>query len=577
MEVPKGFVASAVRLPTSSRNRAGRREPWQVRAWEYWQTVGELRAVGAWVGNVLSRARLVPAERQGRMLVPITDKNHPASIAMDALYGGPQGQSEMLSQFGIHSTVAGEEYIVHRAEDQTWHTLATGKISDYGSQGKMKADFGEEGGQVVLTPGKDLVIRIWTPSPLDPTKADSAVRACLTTLAQINAYDAHITAQVRSRLAGNGILFMSNDVEFARPPDADPSLTSAQVFMKMLAEAMLTPIDDPADPSALVPIVAMVPTDALGKNEHLTFWSDLDNKVVEMRDAAIKRLALGLDIPPEVLLGIADASHWNAWLSEESAVKAHIEPRLGVFAYGLTEQYLQPAVKGRVPNPEDIFVIADTSSIRLRPNRSTEAIELYNAGELSGDALRRETGFQPEDKPSDDEYARYLLKRVSLGAVSPEQTAAALRMLGVDLGPIADQTPQLPPDHTRTNLVPIPTRSEIPEQPDGLAAACNVLVYRALERAGNRLRSAHPRYDASDVPTTQIYQRLTGDPDALLAGAWDCARDVLEPYAPDVEAVIETLDFYTKGVIASQRPHSQTVLGALLATRPTPIAMAPNG
>src|SRR6185436_20091701 len=104
--------------------------------------------------------------------------------------------------------------------------------------------------------------------------------------------------------------------------------------------------------------VAMVPTEALGKNEHLKFWSELDDAVVEMRDAAIKRLALGMDVPPEVLLGVADANHWNAWLSEESAVKAHLEPKLSVLAYAFTEQYLRPSLVGMVPDDEigDYFV-----------------------------------------------------------------------------------------------------------------------------------------------------------------------------------------------------------------------------
>jgi hypothetical protein len=75
---PQGFVASAVRLPNVSRNTAGRPESWQGQAWSYWESVGELRYVATWIGNVLSRARLVPAERQGRMLVPITDSAHPA-------------------------------------------------------------------------------------------------------------------------------------------------------------------------------------------------------------------------------------------------------------------------------------------------------------------------------------------------------------------------------------------------------------------------------------------------------------------------------------------------------------------
>lgn len=582
---PTGFVASAVRLPVSSRNMAGHTEGWQSQAWNYWETVGELRYVAQWIGNVLSRATLVAAKREGRMLIPLSEG--PAVEAMEALYGGPQGQAEMLQALGVHLTVAGEAYVTNRATKDLWNTLASGKVSQLPG-GKLQADFGLEGGAQALLPG-DLVIRIWTPHPRNPAKADSPVRPNLTTLAQIVAYDAHIAAQVRSRLAGNGILFLSSEAEFPVPEGADPNASPAQNFMSLMGEAMMTPIADPSDPSALVPIVAMVPTESLGKNEHIKFWSDLDDKVVMMRDAGIKRLALGMDVPPEVLLGIADANHWNAWLSEESAVKAHLEPRLGTIAFALSESYLRPSLKGLVPEDEedDYFVLADTSGIRLRPNRSNEAIELYNLGELSGPALRRETGFQPEDAPADEQIKMWLLRKLATGSTSPEQTMAALKMLGVDLDLTAfdgDQN-KPPPDHMRLGTKPdlplreIPTRAEAEsrirrEESAGLAAACDVLVYRALERVGNKLRSAHPRTDAARLPTAFVYRTLTGDPDALLAGAWECANEVLGSYTDDVTATVATLDFYVRGLLSSRRPHSSTVLGALISCQPkTPLAI----
>lgn len=560
---------------------AGRAEPWQAKAWACWETVGELRYVSTWIGNVLSRAGLVAAKREGRMLVPLS--TGPAAESMEVLYGGPQGQSEMLQALGVHLTVAGDSYVTNRAKDDAWNTLAAGKVTQLPGGGKseprLQADFGLEGGAQPLAKD-DLVIRIWMPHPRDPTRPDSPVRPNLSTLEQIKGYDAHITAQIRSRLAGGGLLFLSSEAEFPVPPGADPNASPAQHFMSLLGEAMMTPIQDPDDPSALVPVVVMVPTESLGKNEHMKFWSDLDDKVVVMREAAIKRLALGMDVPPEVLLGVADATHWNAWLSEESAVKAHLEPRLAAIAYAMTEQYLRPSIKGLVPDEEldDYFVIADTSAIRLRPNRSEEAIELYDRGELSGPALRRETGFQPEDAPDDKALEVWLLRKIATGSTTPEQTQAAFRLLGIDLGSNAGDSQQRAPDDLRVDTVAeLPTRNvpdmdESRDRANTLAAACDVLVYRALERVGNRLRSAHPRTDAARMETTDIYRSMSGNPDALLAGAWTCAPDVLSAYTDDVDGVVQTLDFYVRGLLSTQRPHSSVVLAALLRSQPTALA-----
>ena len=573
--VPNGFIASAVRLPTISRNMAGRSEGWQGEAWNFWEQVGELRFLSTWIGNVMSRARLVAAKREGRMLVPLSEG--PAVEAMDALYGGPQGQAEMIQQLGVHLTVAGEGYVTNRATSDEWNTLAAGKVTQV-SRGNIDARYGTERDPIRLT-ARDLVMRFWTPNPRDPTRPDSPVRSCLSTRAQIVGYDQHISAQIRSRLAGAGILFMSSEVQFPAPAGADPNASQAENFMAMLGEAMLTPIADPANPSALVPIVAMVPTESLGKNELVKFWTDLDAAVVEMRDAAIKRFALGMDTPPEILLGVADANHWNAWLSEESAIKAHLEPRLGIIAHGVTTAYLRPAIKGQIggDNPEDYFCLADTSSIRLRPNRSQEALELYDKGELSGDALRRETGFQPEDAPNQDEFVRWVLRKVGTGSTSPEQTQAALRLLGVDLGditPLGENKP--PPDDLRTDTKPElelrnpPDRADGEQRALGLAAACDVLVFRALERAGNRLRNVHPRTDTSMMAAVDVFRSLTGEPDHLLAGAWECAADILLPYTDDPGPVIDTLDFYVRGLLSTQRPHDTRVLNVLLASTPVP-------
>jgi len=556
---------------------AGRPENWQGEAWQFWENVGELRYVATWIGNVLSRATLVAAKREGRLLVPLSGEANPATEAMDALYGGPQGQAQMLQLFGVHTTIAGDEYIVNRAKDDAWETLAYNKVTQLPG-GVLQADFGTEMGPLTLDK-RDLVIRVWMPNPQDPSRPDSPVRPNLSTLAQITGYDQHVTAQIASRLAGAGILFMSSDVDFPVPPGADPSASQASRFMAVLGESMMTPTQDRSDPSALVPIVVMVPTEALGKQEHLKFWSELDDKVVVMRDAAIKRLALGMDVPPEVLLGVADANHWNAWLSEESAVKAHLEPKLATLAYALTEQYLQPAIRGLVPDNEvgDYFVIADTSGIRLRPNRSEEAIQLYDRNELSGVALRRETGFQPEDAPLTQEQKLWLLRKIAVGSTTPEMTEAALKLLGTDLGPINVQQPaQQPPSHLRTDNAPQLEQRNAPDlnepshqarsQQVGLAAACDVLVYRALERAGNRLMNLHPKTDASKMATVDVYRTLNGDASSLLAGAWNCAPAILASYTNDVAGVVETLDFYVRGLLMSQRPHSGTVLSALLGS-----------
>ena len=578
-EAPNGFVASAVRLPTETQALAGAAQGWQTQAWKHYDAVGELRYIANWIGNVMSRATLHAAKRSGNMLEPL-DTGGPARDAMDALYGGPQNQPQMIQLLGVDMTVAGEGYVTARTSsgEDVWDVLATGKLTQARSAKKgekktLVGDFGDGQKHVELT-AEDLVVRIWTPHPTNATQADAPTRSNLKTLAQIVGYDDHISAQLTSRLAGAGILFLPSEIQFAAANESDPEATQADTFMQTLAEAMMTPITDRNNPAAFVPVIVTAPGDELEKVQHLKLWSDLDDAVVGMRQSAIQRFAIGMDVPPEVLMGNGDANHWNAWLSEESAIKAHLEPRLGVINSALTNQYLRPALAGIVPESElsDYYVIADTSEIRARPNRSVEAMELRDRGLINDEAVRRETGFKPEDGMSGEQYVKWLMERVSLGAVTPELTIEALRLLGVPIPEsiLVQEPAQNQPTHTATDT-DINDDGQRggppkPEDSESLQAACNALVFRALELAGNRLKNKHPRTDVSAMTKHSIYLSLTGDESDLLAGAWECAPEVLEPYVKQPTPVIELLDFYVRGLLSQKRPHNPATLARLLST-----------
>ena len=431
---PTGFVASATRLPPVSQRSAGKAQGWQTEAWIAFDTVAEMRFVATWVGNVMSRARLVAARKEGSDIIPLYDG--PAAEVMHSYWGGEQGQSQMLQATGLNLGVAGECYHVTH-DDGEWSVLASGRVTQQGNGpgAKVYADWGD--GKKLLT-GDDLAIRVWTPHPLDPYQADSPVRSNLGTLNEIRTLNEHVQAQLTSRLTGAGILMLPSEIQFPNSPNADPASTQADQFMAVLAEAMTTPIKDRSNASAVVPIVVTAPGDTLDKVQHLTFWTELDEISIEMRKAAVHKLALGLDTPPEVLLGVSDSNHWSGWLADESAIKSHLEPRLAVVAHALTTAYLRPALEDVVPDPSAYYVVADTSPIRLRPNRGREAIDLYDRGALSAEAMRRETGFHEEDAPSDEELKAWLWKQIATGSTTPEQTQAALRLLGADLGTMGE-------------------------------------------------------------------------------------------------------------------------------------------
>jgi hypothetical protein len=576
-------MASAVRLPTTGTSYYQTFQSWQQEAWRFYDITGELRFAANYIANVISRATLVAGKRSPTGATSDPDKTSPkAQAAMAALFGGPENQASMLSAFGLHMTVAGEGYLVNRVDSgmARWEVFGTQEIRNRGANWYI--DYGISGQKQIQLSDDDIVIRVWRPHPRRRIEADSPVRAMLPVLTELEYLTRHIYAQVTSRLAGAGLLFLPQSMKFPAPPANQPNMTELDAFMALLGDAMLTPITNPESPAALVPVAISVPDELVGKAAELMhFWSDLDQHAVELRTEAIRRFALGMDLPPEIVLGTANtgsaANHWTAWQIEEASIKVHIEPLLQLICDALTDGYLVPATG----DPTDA-VLFDTSNIRLRPDRSKEAIELFDRGQLDGAALRRENGFDETDGMQEGELQQWLLRKVASGSTTPEQVAAALRALGVPLDEGAGQPTQARPtpsltDHPGRTLPeqpvrqgPAPGRAAVPRarQPIGrpprseVVAASEALVFRALERAGNRIRSVHgvrvPNVTAAE---TYLYHRTQPrDTSELLKDAWTCAPKVFDGITADVDGVVSCLDNYCRSLLVGQAPHTRDAM-----------------
>lgn len=515
---PTAMIASAARLgkgyKTFSNMKRGASDAWQRDAWHAYHTIGEFRFSCDWVGSMLSRAVLAVTKKDANGH-PEPQIEGDAFEYLDALFGDDDGRAEMLRMIGIHLTVAGECFIVgydnpeDDSDDDVWKIVASTEFKQIGETGPWTIN----GNPIPVEHDQVFVTRIWRPDPVDENLAVAPARAVLPILGEIARLTDHVAAQVDSRLAGAGILLMPSEMTFPAPPEAsDPeakkvSVSDADDLMKVLQDTMETAIEDRGDASARVPIVITAPADAIGAVEHMTFWTDLDEHAIELRSEAIRRLGLGMDMPPEVLTGSADSNQWSAWQADESSIKAHTEPLLKVITTALAKGYLRPMLRsteGFVDEVMDYSISADTAELRLRPNRSKEALELYNMGVLSEAALRRETGFDENDKMDDEEQVMWFTRKIASGSTTPELVGAALKRLGVELevAPVGDgETQEAPSDPTLKDhpVRDIPDREiserrkEIRDDPNQstapLVAAAEQVVIRAMERAGNKLKS----------------------------------------------------------------------------------------
>jgi hypothetical protein len=583
------LVASAARIGKSgqkSYHRIAETIGWQSEAWRMYHIIGEFRYSCDFVGAMLSKAVLFASVKKAGKRKQV--KTGPAVEIMEGLFIDDDGRAEMLRQIGIHMTVAGELYVVsYPNPDEFGEAGDVWEIATPAQVNKVDGGKWRVNNKVLdIDPDDVLVIRIWRPDPEKPWQAISPAQAVLPILGEIYGLTQHVAAQIDSRLAGAGILLVPSEMTFPPPPPVEGAeqrvANDAEDLMRVLAEAMQTSIQNREDASALVPIVIKAPSEAIAAIKHLTFWTELDEHAIALRNEAIRRLALGLDIPPEVLQGLSESNHWSAWAADESTIKAHAEPLLKLVTTALAAGYLRPLLsdEGITADTLRAFSIdADTSEMRLRPNRSTEALELYDRGELNGESLRRETGFGEEDAQTDQDRIAFYLRKVASGSTTPELVEAALRALGVELE-VPQVVDQLPTgtegrpapsleDHPVTGI-PDPgvserrrqarDRGDVPSSfPENraaaLIAACEQVVVRALERAGNKLKNkmqVKPTCAAVD-----IYKFVKSEDTAfLLDDAWSHVAAIAERHHIPTLWLEGVLDNYCTQLLKDRTPHT---------------------
>lgn len=395
-------------------------------AWSYYDVVGELSYVCRWLGNNLTQVRLMASDLdQDGSPIGSSEDLQAAKIVAD-IAGGPAGQAQLLSRMATFLTVPGEGWVAvitrndeAGAQTQEWHVLSSEEIKRKGNRIILELDDGKDH---QLNPDTDILTRVYQPHPRRSREATSPTRVAIPILKEIQRTTATIDGAAKSRLAGNGILAIPSEVSMpvqtaptaskdapglptptpADAPTYDRKVSASDVAAQ-LQQVMTMAIQDPASAAALVPIVLQAPGEQIDNIRHITFESDITDTALTTRDKAMLRLARTLDVPQEVLLGIADSNHWSAWQIDEAGIKSHIEPMMTVICDALTNAILRPLLKAQGhPDPSSVVVWFDTTKLTQRPNRSQDAKDAYAAGVLSDETLRTALGFTDEDAPPTD-------------------------------------------------------------------------------------------------------------------------------------------------------------------------------
>lgn len=482
--VPDTLTAAAVPVPVPESTLLPKSKPWQDEAWGYYDNLGEYNYAVTWKSSMLSRVRLIVGELVPGQDEPVRSEDPMAMDILSRLSGGVTGQAQLMSNMGVQLDIPGECFLIGETVSgiESWTVRSTDEVRAQRGVFEVIRENTPNDRMDWRPLGADaMVIRVFRPHKRWGYVADSPARAARVTMRELELVNRHILSQYLSRIASAGMVVFPDEVTF---PTREEFADAPDPFVAEWIEMAKTAISEPGSASGVVPLPIKVPGEYVDKVRFVDFTLAIDADIIAKRDSAIKRLATQVNIPAEVLLGMGDVNHWGAWQIEEGAIKTAIAPDAELICDALTTGYLQPRLKASgVADPTKYVVWYDLSELALKPDRSDDAVLLYDRYEISGDALRRETGFSEEDKPSTDELRDQALKSLIRLNAADALTAIG-ELTGDDISPPAAPGSPGPtvPETVPEERQPPPG----PEEPTPEQAAV-----RRTERAAAQAQAPH--------------------------------------------------------------------------------------
>ena len=473
---------NAYRALTASARKLGKQEldsigtksqpyrEWQRDAWVGYDRIGEVHYGFNLVASVFSRIRVYGAAILDADLAPVMfSEAREGAVNSELARQVEEVMSDLVREdfssqtraFAINMAVPGECLLIQlpaTTDDLGAETPGKWVIKST-DEVKVEAD------KIRLVPRSDLsgsqdkeyllserragawtpelnIGRIWRQHPRYSDEPDSSMRSIADSIEELLLVSRMIRNTTRSRLNA-GMLFVPDGiavvggtsaleeqaVDLQGNPVVEPAVDDAGQFLADLVDAMVSPIDDESASSSVVPMLTTGPGELGGQIRHITFERQSDQWLAERADRALDRILQGIDVPKEIVTGLANVKYSNAIQIDEDLYKTNIEPLALMFVDALTDIYLRPVLRARGVPQDDVNRVCvwyDPAEIVTRPNQSDEATQGYDRFLLSGSAWRKTHGFTDTDAPDEKELAMQLL--FSKGTLPEDVTNSLLRV-----------------------------------------------------------------------------------------------------------------------------------------------------
>lgn len=459
--------------------------------WRLYRAVPEFARGAEYVGSCCSRVRIYVAEVDDRGEVgPEVSKTNKVGVLAKTVLGGPTRQPDLQRLVGVNSIVTGQYWIlglsVADEEKDKWFVVNFNElkqISDFieNPGGRHREQFIYNTGKTsyTLQEGRDLRHRVWTEDPEYTGLAISPGKTLLVTLTELELLTRTVLAAARSRLVNGGVWVWPVGTD---APTRDGIPSDGQRLMQKMQEAASKPIGQPGSADQITPIIAEFPKDVFDRiQKPIMFGGELSKETIEQRKELRNRVASGLSVAPEVILGMGDATHWNGPNIAQQTIDDVIVPIMTRLCNALTEIYLQPGLEKIGENPKKYRFWFDTAALVTRPNRFKETMEMYLQGIVGWQEVLRAADLPDAAHMSEEEQNKVLAIKLLLSDANSLLIPAIRELAGlkIDIAPdgvpmsgpnaIAGRAPSPPPPE-RTLNVPVsaeaPQRSVLPNAPN---------------------------------------------------------------------------------------------------------------
>lgn len=505
----RGITGSAAQITRSEAQDIQRlNQAWQERSMGYYDLVPEIHFASQFYARGLAKVRLFPALRNAQGEIEETEDPQLLEL-WDRVQDPSGGRKAMFGSYGRLRFLTGESYLlasVNASGLEVWEVLSTAEltINTDGTVTRVSTDSGKRvvlkrlEGDGDLTSGHCIVYRLWRRHPRKSHLADAPMRASLDTCEELVMLTLGIRSRIRSRLAGAGILAIDADVTLPAADESDE--TDEDAFIRTLGEHLMEPIGDEGSASAVVPYLMRIPTAGrkIADLIHHIQIHDPNEEFPEkgMRQEAVGRLATGLDLPAEVLLGLKGANHWTSWQIDEQSWEL-LQPTVQELADDFGGAYLRPAAKDEgYENWVNVCLGYDEAEIVTRPDRTKDAGQAHDRLAISDASYRAAGGWGDDDAPDEEEWKKRVGVKIKDPGMIPGGTPKSTTPQSDSKSP-----PEAPPDSPPA-----------PSKPDAsmIIGAAEFAVERARELAGSRIRTR-------SKPCVPCQTAISGYPNSMVA------------------------------------------------------------